>query len=54
MDSDKKATVAGSVSGISLVTAGLAMVHSEPIAGAILIVAGVALVALGVFTNKSL
>lgn len=54
MDSDKKTSIAGGVSGVSLVTAGLTMVENEGtrIAGVVLIVAGVALVALGVWTNK--
>lgn len=53
MDSDKKTTVAGGVSGASLIAAGVAMIQAnQTAAGAIVVVAGVALIALGIWTNK--
>lgn len=54
MDSDKKTTIAGGVSGGSLIVAGLAMIENEAtrVAGIIVMIAGVALVGLGIWTNK--
>lgn len=54
MDNDKKTTIAGGISGVSLITYGLTLVQTpeQQIAGGILIVAGVALIALGIWTNK--
>lgn len=55
MDNDKKTSIAGGISGASLITAGLTLIETPGgrITGAVLILAGAALVGLGIWTNKA-